>query len=333
MYKGPSFVCRTVILMYALLLVIGTSAVRNSDAAALAIQPAVASAAAVKAMMLGSARAGKRIVAVGDHGIVLLSDDDGKSFRQAKAVPVRSTLTEVCFTDEKSGWAVGHWGVILATVDGGETWQLQRSDTAVDQPLFSVYFKDKNRGWAVGLWSLLLDTKDGGKSWNASKLPPPPGGGRTDRNLLHIFAGRSGTLFIASEQGTVIRSADDGTTWNYSATAYRGSFWTGVALQNGTLLVGGLRGKIYRSIDEGKSWHEIISGTKSSLTSFVEAGSRVFAAGLDGVWLVSLDSGASFVANQRDDKAPFTSLSVGSSGHVTAFSKNGIMSGLKEEKK
>jgi len=333
MYKRPSFVRRAVIPIYALLLVISTSAVRNSDAAALTIQPAIATTAAVKGMMLGSARAGKRIVAVGDHGIVLLSDDDGKSFRQSKAVPVRSTLTEVCFTDDKFGWAVGHWGVILATVDGGETWQLQRSDTAVDQPLLSVYFKDKNRGWAIGLWSLLLDTRDGGKTWNVGKLPPPPGGGRTDRNLLHIFAGRSGTLFIAAEQGTIIRSTDDGTTWNYTATAFRGSFWTGIALKDGTLLVGGLRGEIYRSTDDGKSWHEIISGTKSSLTSFVESGTRVFAAGLDGVWLVSSDSGASFVANQRADKAPFTSLSVGSPGHVTAFSKNGIMSGLREEKK
>src|SRR3974377_2305862 len=91
-------------------------------------QPAVITSAAPKAMMLGCARAGKRLVAVGDHGIVLLSDDDGTRVRQAKAVAVGSTLTSVSFADEKYGWAVGQWGVIVATVDGGETWQLQRSD-------------------------------------------------------------------------------------------------------------------------------------------------------------------------------------------------------------
>ena len=336
MYKFLSSALRAVTVSTLFTIFVCSSAVWAADAAhvkgVLAMHPAVATTAAAKAMMLGSARAGKRIVAVGDHGIVLLSDDDGKSFRQAKSVPVRSTLTEVFFADEKSGWAVGHWGVILATADGGESWQLQRSDSAVDQPLLSVYFRDKNRGWAVGLWSLLLDTRDGGKTWNTSKLPPPPGGGKTDRNLLHIFSGKSGTIFIAAEQGTVIRSADDGASWNYSATAYKGSFWTGIALRQGTLLVGGLRGKIYRSTDDGKSWHEVDSGTKSSLTAFCESGAKVYAAGLDGVYLESANDGASFVVKQREDKAPFTSLAAASSGKLVVFSKNGILSGLTEEK-
>jgi len=333
MYKFKSSVLRAVIVLTLVFPVACSHAVWAREAApakgGLTIQPAVATTAAAKAMILGSTRAGKRIVAVGDHGIVLLSDDDGKSFRQAKSVPVRSTLTEVSFADDKSGWAVGHRGVILATSDGGETWQLQRSDTAVDQPLLSVYFRDKNRGWAVGLWSILLDTMDGGKTWNTGKLPPPPGGGKTDRNLLHIFAGNSGTLFIAAEQGTVIRSADDGATWNYIATDYKGSFWTGIALHQGTLLVGGLRGKIYRSTDDGKSWNEVNSGTKSSLTTFCESGAKIYAAGLDGVYLESETDGASFVVNQREDKTPFTSLTAASSGQLAVFSKNGLLAGLK----
>ena len=336
MYKFFSSALRAVIVAGLFSLFVCASPLRALGAASgkalLTIQPAVATTAATKAMMLGSARAGKRVVAVGDHGIVLLSDDDGKTFRQAKSVPVRSTLTEVSFVDDKNGWAVGHWGVILASSDGGESWRLQRSDTAVDQPLLSVYFRDKNRGWAVGLWSLLLDTRDGGKSWQTSKLPPPPGGGKTDRNLQHIFAGKNGTLFIAAEQGTVVRSAGDGASWHYLATTYKGSFWTGIALRQGTLLVGGLRGKIFRSTDDGKSWHEVHSGTESSITSFCESGGKVYAAGLDGVYLESEDDGATFTVKQREDKAPFSSLVVAQSGQVVAFSKNGVLAGLKEVK-
>ena len=126
-------------------------------------------------MILSSARAGKRIIAVGNHGIVLLSDTDGADFRQAKSVPVRSTLTAVSFVDEKTGWAVGQWGVVLRTDDAGENWTVQRHDTSVDQPLFSVWFRDRQRGYAVGLWSLLIATVDGGKTWTQIKLPPPPG--------------------------------------------------------------------------------------------------------------------------------------------------------------
>jgi photosystem II stability/assembly factor-like uncharacterized protein len=259
---------------------------------------------------------------VGDHGIVLLSDDEGKSFRQAKAVPVRSTLTAVSFADEKNGWAVGQWGAIVATTDGGETWQLQRIDTSVDQPLFSVYFKDREHGWAVGLWSLVLTTSDGGKSWNAEKLPPPPDGGKTDRNLQKIFASNNGTLFIAAEQGMVLRSEDSGAHWTYASTGYKGSFWTGTALKDGTVLVGGLRGTICRSTDNGKSWKEAKSELKSSITDFAEVGTKVVAVGLDGVVLESTDNGVSFTGRQRDDRAPFTALH---SGSLVAFSKNGIV--------
>jgi photosystem II stability/assembly factor-like uncharacterized protein len=288
------------------------------------IQPAEATPAATGAMILSSARAGRRIVAVGNHGIVLLSDTDGADFRQAKAVPVRSTLTAVFFIDDKTGWAVGQWGVVLRTDDAGERWTLQRVDTSVDQPLFSVWFRDRQRGYAVGLWSLLIATVDGGKTWTQITLPPLPGRKKADRNLLKIFANRMGTLFVAAEQGMILKSYD-GENWAYIDTGYKGSFWTGIVLNNGTLLVGGLRGTIYRSADDGRSWREAKSEFKSSITDFAEAGGKVYAAGLDGVFLESDDHGATFKGSQREDRIPFTALSVSSTGKLVKFSKQGVV--------
>lgn len=320
------------LLVASTVLADGTAAGDPAKTTELKTTPAVQSPVADKAMMLGSARAGKRIVAVGDHGIVLLSDDNGKTFRQAKTVPVRVTLTSVFFANETTGWAVGHWGVILATSDGGDTWQVQRSDTTVDQPLFSVHFKDASNGLAVGLWSLMLTTNDGGKTWNRTKLPPPPGGGRGDRNLLSIIASSRGTLLVAAEQGTVLRSTDDGANWSYVQTGYKGSFWAGVALKNGALLVGGLRGTVYKSIDDGKTWIEINSGVKSSLTDFSEINGKVYGVGLDGVYIESSDSGSTFKASQRESRTPFTSLVVTEQGTALAFSKGGIVRNFPEEK-
>jgi len=288
------------------------------------IQPAEATSAATRAMILSSARAGKRIVAVGNHGIVLLSDTDGDDFRQAKSVPVRSTLTAVFFIDEKTGWAAGQWGVVLRTDDAGENWALQRYDMSVDQPLFSVWFRDRDRGYAVGLWALLIATVDGGKTWTQVTLPPPPGRKKADRNLLKIFANRMGTLFVAAEQGMVLKSYD-GEHWTYINTGYKGSFWTGIVLNNGTLLVGGLRGTIYRSIDDGRSWREAKLEFKSSITDFAEAGGKVYAAALDGVFLESDDHGATFKGSQREDRLPFTAISVNSVGKLVRFSKQGVV--------
>src|SRR4051812_6883490 len=87
-------------------------------------QPSILSAKASGAAMLALAQAGARLVAVGERGIVLLSDDNGKSWRQV-ATPVQVSLAAVQFVNEQSGWAVGHLGVVLHTADGGQTWRKQ----------------------------------------------------------------------------------------------------------------------------------------------------------------------------------------------------------------
>jgi photosystem II stability/assembly factor-like uncharacterized protein len=47
-------------------------------------QPAIPTAKAKRAVLLGLTRAGERLVAVGERGIVLLSDDAGVNWRQAQ---------------------------------------------------------------------------------------------------------------------------------------------------------------------------------------------------------------------------------------------------------
>ncbi len=150
--------------LWALVLCVGTTWASFTEAAPseLIHRPAARLERPMAAGLLGVAHAGKRLVAVGDRGAVLLSDDAGATFRQARSVPTRATLTSVSFADERNGWAVGHWGVILHTTDGGETWTVQRDDTSVDQPLFSVWFCVKRNGVGGGLWSLILRTAVGG---------------------------------------------------------------------------------------------------------------------------------------------------------------------------
>lgn len=283
---------------------------------------------AAEEMLLATALADSRVVAVGDHGTVVLSDDGGKTFRQAKAVPTRVTLNGVSFSDARNGWASGHWGTIIRTVDGGETWTLQRTDTQTDRPLFAIHAIDARHGVAVGLWSLLLTTQDGGQHWQEVSLQAPPDGGKADRNLLGIFASGS-TLYVAAERGAVLRSSDFGNSWTYLMTGYGGSFWTGTALKDGGLLVGGLRGTIYRSADAGKTWHAVESGTQSSVTGLSEAGGSVIAVALDGVVLQSKDNGASFKATQREDRTSLTSVIASTDGHYAiATSKHGIVADL-----
>jgi photosystem II stability/assembly factor-like uncharacterized protein len=287
--------------------------------------PALHLAHPTKAQMEAVARAGKRVVVVGDRGIVLLSDDNGKSWRQAKEVPSRVMLTSVSFVSDKLGWACGHWGLILHTEDGGETWKIQRSDTTVDQPLFSVYFSDASNGIAVGLWSLTLRTTDGGATWNSIKMPALSAKETAGPNLYQVFPGKGQVLWVAAEQGLVYRSADAGETWALLKTGNKGSFWTGLTLPDGGVLVAGLNGKIWRTNDEGKSWNELQSGLNASITSLaLAADGSITGVGLEGAVVTSKD-GVTFTPSPRPDRAPMTAVLADMNGAPLLFTKDGVV--------
>jgi photosystem II stability/assembly factor-like uncharacterized protein len=277
-----------------------------------------------KSMVLDVARAGKRIVAVGERGHVLLSDDNGATFRQASAVPVDLTLTAVTFVDDRNGWAVGHGGTVLHTGDGGDHWTVQRQDLAVDQPLFSVYFRDADTGWATGLWSLLLATTDGGKTWTKVALTPPEGQKRADLNLLQVFEGQGGRLFIAAEQGVVLSSDDNGKSWRYNKSGSAASLWAGAAGQGTTGIVAGLRGHILRTDDNGASWKEVASPVEASITHIVRKDHAYWVSTVNGAVLRSADDGRTWsVAKQYG--TPVTALLPVGDARVLAFSKQGVL--------
>ena len=109
-------------LAFTWLLVIGlitatNVVVANTDISAVTAAPIKPD----RVILLDVAMAGKRIVAVGERGVVLLSDDNSKTWTSVRA-PVTRTLTAVTFFDDKVGIAVGHGGSVLRTEDGGKTW-------------------------------------------------------------------------------------------------------------------------------------------------------------------------------------------------------------------
>lgn len=70
---------------------------------------------------------GPKVWVAGSPGTrVLHSPDAGRSwtaFSTGQSLPIRS----LCFVDDTHGWAVGELGTILATTDGGRTWQRSRA--------------------------------------------------------------------------------------------------------------------------------------------------------------------------------------------------------------
>ncbi len=155
---------------------------------------AVAVKAPQRVVLMGAAQAGTRLVAVGERGVIALSDDQGKSWRQA-TVPRSVGLTAASFVDARNGWAVGHGGVVLASRDAGENWvrqfdglqagQLvlkaakascdataqaeaeQMVADGADKPFFDLHFSDAKHGLVVDAYNLAFVTEDGAATWQS----------------------------------------------------------------------------------------------------------------------------------------------------------------------
>ncbi|MBR0566254.1 glycosyl hydrolase [Azoarcus sp. L1K30] len=243
--------------------------------------PAMKARLAAKVPLTGLVRAGDALIAVGDYGTVVRSTDSGRTWIQAD-VPVSTLLTEAHFVDAQHGWVVGHGGVILTTTDGGVRWTLQQE--LADKPvLLSVHFTSLDKGFAVGAYGTAWRTTDGGRKWSPMKVGE---GADADMHLNHLFATRSGALFIAAEGGLAFRSTDGGDTWVSLPTGVSGSLWSGLESGAGEIVLLGMSGRVLRSRDGGDSWQVTEDESAQSITAGVVDGDGGFiAVGSGGVVL------------------------------------------------
>ncbi len=100
--------------------------------------------------------------------------------------------------------AVGKFGLILSTQDGGKTWQRRPSGTV--KALSGVSFVDKEHGWVVGGGGTVLASADGGATWRA-------GNAGTKDQLLGVHALTPERIFAVGAFGTLLSTSDGGQSW------------------------------------------------------------------------------------------------------------------------
>ncbi len=324
------------------------------------------------------ARAGTRLVAVGERGVIVLSEDNGLNWSQAQ-VPVSATLTAVTFVNDRLGWAVGHAGVILHSSDAGSSWELQfdgyraniayRDYTQVKReqleaevaaleaqagpddtellddmayaledavfaqedaqdaiatgpadPFLDVLFVSESQGYAVGAYGMLYRTNDGGKQWQLAIEDID----NIDRfHYYAIAAGNANTLFLSGEAGLLYVSSDAGATWTRIPDLYDGSLF-GVIVATDEVMTFGLRGNSFVSSDAGVSWQKRETDQSYSLYggSLLDDG-RAALVGAGGSVLLLDDSGQ-VKRYSHPSRSTFSSVAQASDGSVVLVGMDGV---------
>ena len=200
-----------------------------------------------KALINAMDRIDDRIYAVGEHGIILYSDDFGDSWTQSKSVPFTNTLTDITCVSKEKCWATGHDATILYTGNAGETWIKQYEDPGFDAPLLSIHMFDSGEGIALGAFALSLRTSDGGETWgylfiDDDDFQPHLNHAYGDEQVWRKSA--QDETYAVGELGKYYISDDKGLNWLTIDTGYEGSYWSGVKVDEGQSLLLGMSGNI-----------------------------------------------------------------------------------------
>ncbi len=245
---------------------------------------------------LDIAYADNRIVAVGDRGKILYSDDQGDHWTQA-ITPSEVLLTSVCFADARHGWAVGHDALVLASSDGGESWTVQYSDPLGgdgDVGLAEEKRDDYSMDDLYGdPYSDNAYGDDGGDLYDGSDRAMAPVD-TSGAPLLDVFCDSRESAVAVGGYGYFLKTSDGGATWDkaldsldnregwhlYDYTAVKGG--------NDRYVVGE-KGLMFHSADKGIRWKKLDSpygGTLFGVTPIYD--NNVLTYGLQGnVWLTA----------------------------------------------
>jgi photosystem II stability/assembly factor-like uncharacterized protein len=299
--------------------------------------PALESPVITDALLLDVTRAGDRLVAVGENGFVIFSDDAGNSWEQA-SVPLSVTLTTVTFVTARLGWAGGHEGVLLISTDGGESWT-QRFDGLAATRQEIALAEEK-----------LAEARE--------RLAAPDGAGQDDeaammledaqwaledlqtalqdgpsKPFLDVWFGSAEEGIAAGAYGYLFRSSDGGETWRLAArdidNPYNYHYYGIDRARDGTLYLAGEAGLLYRSPDGGRAWETLDSPYEGSffgvLTGAADGEDFVLVFGLRGNVFRSADGGDQW---RRIDAGTEASLMAGATlpdGRIVLVGNSGAV--------
>lgn len=197
-------------------------------------------------------------------------------------------------------------------------------EEGVTMPLLDVWFEDERSGYALGAYGIMLHTADGGSAWSlqSDRLDNPD-----KYHLYSIARSVSGTLLVAGEAGTLLRSLDGGQNWLRPESPYAGSFFGALAAADSGLIVFGLKGNIFRSMDEGESWTLVNTGDQRTLLAGItRADGRIVLVGSAGAVLSSDDHGASFTAIPTTGNRVYSGVTETADGKLLLVGFGGVSS-------
>ncbi|MBE0642867.1 MAG: hypothetical protein IH600_02200 [Bacteroidetes bacterium] len=225
------------------------------------------------------------------------------------------TLWDVTCADSLHCYAVGDYGVIMFSSDGGESWDQKFSP---DQfALRHIHFFDDSTGIIAGFRASCATTTDRGATWIRSPLP-------VEGNFPGMSA-VGNTVWLSGENGVVLKSTDRGTSWVRLETGTDVVFDAISFADERNGWVTSAQRKVLHSRDGGASW------TEQKIEAFLpisavcaRSASECWIAGYHGLLMRTMDGGQSWQSIEAYE-TDYTALAFDSRGSGWAVGRRGAI--------
>jgi photosystem II stability/assembly factor-like uncharacterized protein len=210
-----------------------------------------------------------------EDGRVSLEDAD-----LTLAEPVfTAPLMDVWFNDAKRGWAVGAFGTLLATEDGGQHWASRQAqlDNPEECHLNAITGDNKGRVFIAGECGVMYRSMDNGGKWES--LQPFYEGSW----FGSVYDAKHDALLVFGLRGNLFRSTDFGATWEPVSQDNTNTLAGGTASPQGEIVLAGAGGTVLRSTDGGQSFQHNVIKDRLNLSSGLSHGGRLLLVGQGGV--------------------------------------------------
>lgn len=280
------------------------------------------------------AEAGERMVAVGERGHIIYSDDDGKTWVQAE-VPVSVTLTAVDFPTPTHGWAVGHSGAVLHSSDGGENWTMQLNGIRAAE--LAIEAKEERVADLEAEIEEAPEEEVGDLEWALDDLLFTLENMRADLEIgpvnpfLGVWFENESHGFVVGAYGLIFRTTDGGQSWRdwsdqiANPTGFHLNAITQV--KGGGLVIVGEAGLILVSTDNGDTWELRESPYDGSFFGVMGTGdvNEILAFGLRGNIFFSSDLGRTWDTVSSESTATLNKGAVTPGGRIILVGNGGAV--------
>lgn len=207
--------------------------------------------------ILGLDCTSSNVLAVGQGGVI--HRKEGDSWRKVES-GTESRLLNVSANRDGLAIAVGGFGAVLRSRDGGQSWEPLTFDWEtmlndfVEPHIYDAHVSAEGVITIVGEFGLVLQSTDAGDTWNVTN--------RSDASLFALeLTGNVG--YAVGQNGAIFRTEDGALTWRQLDSGTQANLLDVLTDSEGVVHVTGIR-TLLQSADGGNTWEARRPGDVSS---------------------------------------------------------------------